>query len=154
MTIDRSAAPVDSTAWTIVARPDELRVDRGVAALVGGESVAVFRLADGTMAAIDHVEPFTNVPVLARGLVGSTGAVTYVSSPLHKQRFDLATGRCLDDDAFSVRVWTVQVIDGYVCIAPQAGAFVPGTNSPGRDVSATYPWSKPARNETPRDLAG
>jgi nitrite reductase (NADH) small subunit len=130
MTIDLPVAPVDSTAWTVVARLDEVRVDRGVAALVGGQAVAVFRLADGTMAAIDHVEPFTNVPVLARGLIGSVGDVTYVSSPLHKQRFDLATGRCLDDESFSVRVWTVELIDGYVCVAPQHGAFVPGTNTP------------------------
>ena len=54
-------------------RLDELRVDRGVAALVDSVPVAVFRLADGSVAAIDHVEPFTGVPVLARGLVGSVG---------------------------------------------------------------------------------
>jgi nitrite reductase (NADH) small subunit len=122
MTLDLPAVPVDSMAWTVVARLDELRVDRGVAALVNGQAVAVFRLADGTVAAIDHVEPFTNVPVLARGLIGSVGDVTYVSSPLNKQRFDLATGRCLDDESASVRVWTVDVIDEYVCVAARPGA--------------------------------
>jgi len=110
-------ASVD-TAWTVVARLEELPVDRGVAALVEGEAVAVFRLADGTLAAIDHVEPFTGVPVLARGLVGSVGDVTFVASPLHKQRFDLHTGRCLDDPAVAVRVWPVTVADGIVRVAP------------------------------------
>jgi nitrite reductase (NADH) small subunit len=122
---------VDATTWTIVCRLDELRVDRGVGALVDSVPVAVFRLADGSVAAIDHVEPFTGVPVLARGLVGSVGDVVYVSSPLHKQRFDLRTGRCLDDDSISVRVWVADVIDGYVCVATQPVAFVPGTDATG-----------------------
>jgi nitrite reductase (NADH) small subunit len=108
---------VDSMAWTVVVRLEDLRTDRGVAALVGDQPVAVFRLGDGTLAAIDHVEPMTGVPVLARGLVGSTGDVTYVASPLHKQRFDLVTGQCLDDASVSVRVWHVAVIDGHVCVA-------------------------------------
>ncbi len=98
---------------------DSLPVDRGVAAIVGGEYVAVFRLADGELAAIDHVDPCSGVPVLARGLVGSVGDVPVVSSPLHKQRFDLRTGRCLDDPDRSVRVWTVEVVDGSVCVTDE-----------------------------------
>ena len=60
----------------------------------------------------------TGVPVLARGLVGSAGDVTFVASPLHKQRFDLHTGRCLDDPSVAVRVWPVAVVDGIVRVAP------------------------------------
>jgi nitrite reductase (NADH) small subunit len=120
-----TAPPVTAT---VVARLEELRVDRGVAALVDGEPVAVFRLADGTIAAIDHIEPFTGVPVLARGLVGSVGDVTFVSSPLHKQRFDLRTGVCLDDPSVAVRTWPVTVVDGDVCVAGQLVTSVPGTD--------------------------
>ena len=112
---------LDNRTWTVVARFDALCTDRGVAALISSEPVAVFRLADGSLAAVDHVEPFTGVPVLARGLVGSAGDVTYVASPLHKQRFDLATGQCLDDPSVSVRVWPVEVIDGDVCVAAPSG---------------------------------
>jgi len=109
---------VDAVAWTVVTRFEEMPIDRGIAALVDDEPVALFRLGDGTLHAIGHVEPMTGMPVLARGLVGSIGEVTYVSSPLHKQRFDLLTGECLDDASVSVRVWTVAVIDGHVCVAP------------------------------------
>ena len=112
-----SVHDVDAMAWTAVARLEELRVDRGVAALVDGQPVALFRLGDGTLAVIDHVEPMTGMPVLARGLVGSAGDVTYVSSPLHKQRYDLVTGQCLDDASVFVRVWNATVIDGHVHIA-------------------------------------
>lgn len=97
-----------------VATLDSLPVDRGVAAVIDGEYVAVFRLADGELAAVDHVDPSSGVPVLARGLVGSVDGTPVVASPLHKQRFDLRSGRCLDDETLSVRVWPVDVIDGIV----------------------------------------
>ncbi len=103
--------------WVDVARFDDLPVDRGVAALVGGRPVAVFRLADGELAAVDHVEPFTGMPVMARGLVGSVGDVPTVASPLHKQRFDLRTGRCIDDAAYALRTWCVEVVDGVVRVS-------------------------------------
>ena len=103
-------------AGVAVARFDELPVDRGVAVIVDGYPVALFRLADDAVCAIDHIEPFTHVPVLARGLVGSVGDIATVSSPLHKHRFDLRTGHCLDDVAYAVGVWPVVVVDGVVMI--------------------------------------
>ncbi len=103
--------------WTEVIALDELPVDRGVAALVDGRAIALFRLTDDALYAIDHVEPFTNVPVLARGLVGSSDGNPTVASPLHKQRFDLRTGRCLDADA-TVATFPVRVDDGTVLIDP------------------------------------
>ena len=114
--IERIESPRTDAAGHAVARVDELPIDRGVAVLVDGYPVALFRLADGAIFAIDHIEPFTHVPVLARGLVGSVGDVATVSSPLHKQRFDLDTGRCLDDAAYAVGTWAVGVVDGVVTI--------------------------------------
>jgi len=99
-----------------VARVDDLPIDRGVAVLVDGHPVALFRLSDDAIFAIDHIEPFTHVPVLARGLIGSIGDAPTVSSPLHKQRFDLRTGRCLDDAAYAVGTWVVAVTEGIVTI--------------------------------------
>jgi nitrite reductase (NADH) small subunit len=107
---------------TAVARIDELPIDRGVAVLVDGHPIALFRLADGAIFAIDHIEPFTHVPVLARGLVGSVGDVATVSSPLHKQRFDLDSGRCVDDAAYAVSTWQVSVVDGVVTIGDRRPA--------------------------------
>lgn len=111
------------TMWVAVAPVDRVPAERGVAALVGGEPVALFRIGDEVLA-IDHVEPFTGAPVLARGLVGSAdsgvnGDVVYVASPLHKQRFDLRTGACLDDPAVRVRRWPVAVRAGVVYVASE-----------------------------------
>ena len=118
-----------------VAPLSTLPVDRGVAAVVAGEYVAVFRLAGDEVLAIDHVDPCSGVPVLARGLIGSVGDEPYVASPLHKQRFELRTGRCLDDDR-SVRTWPVEVVDGIVHVATTAAAAGPGEPTPGRPVRA------------------
>ncbi|MEL6891273.1 MAG: nitrite reductase small subunit NirD [Actinomycetota bacterium] len=102
--------------WVDVVDYDQLPIDRGVAAMVDGVPVAVFRLADGSVHAIDHVDPFTGVPVLARGLVGSSGGAPTVASPLHKQRFDLRTGVCLDGDAV-VATYPVATADGVVRVS-------------------------------------
>lgn len=104
--------------WLPICEVGRLIPGRGIAALVAGRAVAVFRLDHGeTVRAIDNVDPCSGASVLSRGLIGQTdlgdGPVRYVASPLRKQRFDLDTGRCLDADA-SVAPWAVRVRDGVV----------------------------------------
>lgn len=100
--------------WTTVCRLDALAIDRGAAALVEGQQVAVFRLASGDVFAVDHRDPFSGANVMARGLVGTRGDKSTVASPIYKQVFDLATGQCLDDESVSLRSWPVRVVDGTV----------------------------------------
>lgn len=45
--------------------------------------------------------------MLSRGLTGTHRGRPFVASPLLKQRFDLESGRCLDDE--DVRVTTYEV---------------------------------------------
>lgn len=122
--------PAETSDPVAVCRLDDLTPERGVAALVHGRQVALFRVddADGVRVfAIDHHDPCSGANVLARGIVGSTGGRWYVASPLHKQRFDLETGRCLDEDRSEVGTWSVAVRDGVVyvtprdCVVPSAG---------------------------------
>ena len=50
------------------------------------------------------------------------GDVAIVVSPLHKQAFDLRTGRCLDDPDVALDTYTVDVVDGVVHVGvPQTG---------------------------------
>lgn len=105
-----------------IAPVEGLPVERGVAALVGNRPVAVFRLADDEVVAIDHHDPFTGAPVLARGIVASVGDRDVVVSPLHKQRFDLRTGECIDDPRVHVRTWPVAVVDGVARIVLETPA--------------------------------
>lgn len=110
--------PTTGETTVAVCRVHDLVVERGVAALVHGAQVALFRLGDGSVHAIDHRDPFTGVNVLARGLVGTQGDEWYVASPLHKQRFSLTTGQCLTDPAVSVRVHRVHLDDDVVHVTP------------------------------------
>jgi nitrite reductase (NADH) small subunit len=96
---------------------DALPVDRGVAALVGGLQVALFRTSAGALHALDNRDPFSGAMVLSRGIVGSRGDAATVASPMYKQVFDLETGRCLDDPHVAVVTYPVRVHDGMVEVA-------------------------------------
>ena len=96
---------------------DDVPVGGGVVALVEGHQVAIFRTADGGLYALDNRDPFTGRQVLGRGLLGDRDGRPYVASPLLKQRFDLATGGCLDDPTSSVEAYAVSIVDGRVAVA-------------------------------------
>ena len=97
-----------------VCRLDQIDVEGGVAALVEGAAVAIFRTHDGNVYAMSNYDPCSQASVLARGILGTRGDIPFVASPMHKQAFDLRTGQCLDDAAVRVPTYDVQVIDGVV----------------------------------------
>ena len=112
--MDRVSMTSDVVTWVPVCPVTRLTPDRGVAALVGAEQVAVFLLATGELYAIGNHDPFSGASVLSRGLVGDADGVPTVASPVYKQRFDLRTGRCLDDDAVQLVTWPVRTEAGIV----------------------------------------
>jgi nitrite reductase (NADH) small subunit len=95
--------------WVAVCRLAEIVPDTGVCALVGGRQVAVFRLADDSVYAIDNHDPFSGANVLSRGIVGDLNGELVVASPVYKQHFSLATGQCLEDPDVRVAVFPVRV---------------------------------------------
>lgn len=95
-------------AWFTVCGLSTLLPGRGVAALLpDGRQAAVFADRTGRLYAIDNRDPFTGAAVLSRGLTGTHRGRPFVASPLLKQRFDLESGRCLDDEAVRVRTYEV-----------------------------------------------
>jgi nitrite reductase (NADH) small subunit len=107
------SAPVlrSSTDWHDVAALATLTPDRGAAVLVDGVQIALFRLSDGSIHALDNHEPISGANVLSRGIVGDRAGVPVVASPIYKQCYELASGRCLDDDEQSVDVHEVALVD-------------------------------------------
>jgi nitrite reductase (NADH) small subunit len=101
-------------AWFDVCSLERLTPERGVAALVGGRQVAIFRTHGGGLHAIDNIDPISGAPVLARGIVGDRGGVPTVASPIYKESFSLLDGGCLDADGVAVAVYAVRVVDGRV----------------------------------------
>jgi nitrite reductase (NADH) small subunit len=104
----------DEAIWTDVCGVEEIEVERGVAALLDGVQVALFRTYDGAVFAVGNRDPFSGANVIARGIVGSRGSSATVASPIFKQVFDLQTGQCLDDPSVHLPVFAVRVKDGRV----------------------------------------
>lgn len=89
--------------WLPLCALRALTPGRDVAApLPDGAQVALFLDRAGRAYAIGDRDPFSGAQVPARGLVGSADGRPFVASPLLKQRYDLATGRCLDEPSVSV----------------------------------------------------
>ena len=124
------------SGWSRICRAEVLTPDRGVAALVEGRQVAIFALAGidadrpASLHAIDNHDPHSGANVLARGLVGSTGSVDHVASPIHKHRYDLRTGACLDGPG-TVAVHDVRTRDGWVEVCPDAAPTASGARTTG-----------------------
>jgi nitrite reductase (NADH) small subunit len=94
-----------------------LTPDRGVAALVDGRPIALFRLSSGELFAIGNVDPCSGANVLSRGVVGDLKGAPTVASPMYKQRFDLRTGQCLDDPDRRVGIHHARIVDDIIEVA-------------------------------------
>lgn len=107
-----SARPAcDMSEWVAVCRLDDIVPNSGVCALVGARQVAVFRLDDDSVYAIDNHDPFSRANVLSRGIVGDVKGELVVASPVYKQHFSLTSGKCLEDPEVRVLVYPVR-LDG------------------------------------------
>lgn len=95
----------------------DLIPELGVSALINGEQVAIFRLKDNRVYAIANYDPFSQANVLSRGLTCNLKGKTCVASPIYKQHFDLLTGQCLEDDAVSIKIYSVKIEGEAVLVA-------------------------------------
>ncbi|ACQ81043.1 nitrite reductase (NAD(P)H), small subunit [Beutenbergia cavernae DSM 12333] len=117
-----TAALATSVTWHAVCRVSDLAVERGAAALLDGVQVALFRLTDDRVLAVQQRDPYSGANVISRGIVGTRGGVPTVAGPMYKQVFDLATGRCLDTvgrdplpgEAADLVTYPTEVTDGVV----------------------------------------
>lgn len=128
----------DAAPMIEICPVEALSVDRGAAALLpDGTQIAVFRLEDGSVHAIQQLDPYSGVQLLSRGLVGShvvpgqDGAddrqVTTIASPMYKQVWDLDTGEVVDaggKDPQVIDVYDAEVRDGalHVALTPRPRA--------------------------------
>lgn len=122
--------------WVPVCRFEDLLPERGAAALVGTVQVALVRLLDGSVHAVQNLDPFSGAHVISRGIVGTKGDVPTIASPMYKQVFSLLTGLCLETAGYQpkggrlsdLRTWPVEVVDGVVLVGVEDAA------APGAEV--------------------
>jgi nitrite reductase (NADH) small subunit len=121
---------VASTDWVAACPLDHLIASRGVAVLLpGGGQAALFRLGDGTLAAVGNIDPFGRAAVMSRGIVGDRAGEPTVASPLLKQVFSLVDGRCLDDGGVALPMYAVRVERGMVEVSADPIALDGGESS-------------------------
>ncbi len=86
----------------------------GVAATYNGLCIALFYLPDQQPAiyALGHLDPVTQAPVIAHGLIGESKGEFYVASPLHKQQYRLRDGVCLQQPELQLPTYSVASSEG------------------------------------------
>ncbi|MBF4462937.1 MULTISPECIES: nitrite reductase small subunit NirD [unclassified Rathayibacter] len=137
MTLLDHAASATTTAWVPVCGRVELEPLWGEAALVGGVQLALFLLPDGRVFAVSNLDPATGAAVLSRGIVGSRDVDGVqrptIASPLHKDVFDLETGRCYTSESLHLATWNVRERDGMIEVA-QRTALVAASHGTSDDA--------------------
>lgn len=106
-----SSSSIPETApWTFVASVDQVALGQGRCFLVGTRKIAIFRLRNGEVYALDAVCPHREGP-LADGVVGHNTVVC----PFHGYKFSLTDGRGVDNK-FAVGSYPVELRDGMLYI--------------------------------------
>lgn len=101
--------------WIEICHVDAITPGTGVCALVENQQVALFRpRADDKVFAISNMDPYGKANVLSRGLIVEHKNELWVASPLKKQRFNLATGVCMEDQHYNVKAYPARVLNGVV----------------------------------------
>ena len=126
-----------SGVWVSLCRVTDLEPERGAAALLGSEQLALVRLLDDRVLAVQQLDPFSGAYVISRGIVGSRVVDGVerptIASPMYKQVFDLETGECLDAvgrEPQDLRSWPVRVVDGHVEVRVDAEVLVDAEGGP------------------------
>ena len=101
--------PEPKSQWVAVCQLSDIVPNTGVCALVGERQIAVFRLDDDSVHAVDNYDPYSRANVLSRGIVGDLKGEVVVASPVYKQHFSLATGQCLEDPGVCLTVFPVRL---------------------------------------------
>ena len=129
--------PLMNESWTDVCAVDDIIVGTGVAALVHGHQVAIFRpTSEGPLYALSNFDPFSQAFVIARGILGDKGGVLKVASPIFKQNFALATGKCLDDPSVSLECYPLKVVAGRVTLQLPSASSPPHATPPKTGASS------------------
>jgi nitrite reductase (NADH) large subunit len=112
--------------WRTICALEEIWPDSGVAALIGAEQVAVFRIGETEeVYALGNSDPFSDANVLARGITGDLGGEPVVASPVYKQHFRLRDGVCVEDPAVSVPIYPIRVYNGAVQLGVAVASTAP-----------------------------
>ncbi|MGA6135743.1 nitrite reductase small subunit NirD [Acinetobacter dispersus] len=103
--------------WVEVCALEDITPNTGVGALIEGQSVALFRVGhEKRIYALSNKDPFSQANVMCRGIIGDLQGERVIASPIYKQHFSLATGRCLEDKDQKLLVFPTKIENGRVWV--------------------------------------
>ncbi len=112
---------IDELDWVEVCGLDDITPNTGVGALIEQQQIALFRIGqEKRVYALSNQDPFSQAFVMSRGILGDLQGERVVASPLYKQHFSLATGRCLEDKDQKLLVFPSKIENGRVFVSPTA----------------------------------
>lgn len=117
MTILKNINMLPENQWIEVCALDDITPNTGVGALIEGQSVALFRVGhEKRIYALSNKDPFSQANVMCRGIIGDLQGERVIASPIYKQHFSLATGRCLEDKDQKLLVFPTKIENGRVWV--------------------------------------
>lgn len=121
MTILKEMNATDELDWIEICHLDDITPNTGVGAIVEDQQIALFRVGhEKRVYALSNQDPFSQAFVMSRGILGDLQGERVVASPIYKQHFSLATGRCLEDKNQKLLVFPSKIEDGRVFVSPIA----------------------------------
>ena len=121
MTILKSVNTTDEMEWVEVCQFADITPNTGVGAIIHLQQIALFRVGnEKRVYALSNQDPFSQAFVMSRGIVGDLQGERVVASPIYKQHFSLATGRCLEDKEQKLLVFPSKIENGCVFVCPTA----------------------------------
>jgi len=102
---------MSNPTWINACSVDDIPLRGGRLLRAGATQIALFRLGNGTIRAIDNRCPHKQGP-LAEGIVSGDSIIC----PLHARKIDLATGSVLPPDTGCVTTYPTKVEEGVLWI--------------------------------------
>jgi len=119
--------------WNFICTLDDIIPYSGVAALIDGKQIAVFRVGDDVYA-LDNFDPESGANVLSRGLIGDLKGELVVASPIYKHHYVLTTGQCLEAPESSIKAYPAKIEDSRIWVqaTPQSAQIAPAAQTEKR----------------------
>ena len=100
-----------SSAWRTICRVEELPHSGGRTVRAGETEIALFRLSDDRIRAVDNRCPHKQGP-LAEGMISGDSVIC----PLHARKISLESGEVLPPDSGCVKTYPAKVENGEVLL--------------------------------------